>query len=252
MIRGDSPWLLPLFADSLAPRTELMEWLRGFDLILGWRQGKGKVSLEKSHFFYYQAEMPESISRFFFRRTVEVLGEDQFAKFSFEECARLPSSRAQKKGHELINKAGPKVRFVVVHPGSGGEKKCWAAQNFLEMIERLGQNKVAGALVTGEAEKRMEALIEKTALPPGWSWLRCPSLVLLSSLLQEADLYLGNDSGITHLAGACGTEAVALFRKELVRAWQPYGLVRLISAPSLEEISIDCVWKTVSRRLHLS
>ncbi len=241
VISEDSPRLLPFFSGSSLPGEEFMEWLRGFDLIVGWMQGKGNDGFGKNHFIYYQPEITESISRFFFRRTLEALGEDRSADFSFGECARLPLCPAQKKG-----------KFVVVHPGSGSEKKCWPVQNFLEIVGRLSQKGIKGALVTGEAEERMEALIEKTALPQGWSCLRSPSLVPLAGLLQEADLYLGNDSGITHLAAACGTEGVALFREEFVSAWRPYGRVHLLSAASLEEISVDSVWETISRLLDLS
>jgi ADP-heptose:LPS heptosyltransferase len=234
VIRGDSSRLLPLFAGSVAPGKELVEWLRGFDLIVGWTHGQRKDVFGECRLIYYQPEMPESISRFFFRKTSEALGEGQSIDFSFEECAKLPLSPAQKKG-----------KFVVVHPGSGSEKKCWPMRNFLEIVGRLGQKGVKGALITGEAEIRMEALIKKTALPPGWSWLCSPSLISLSNLLQEADLYLGNDSGITHLAAACGTEVVALFRNEFITAWRPYGRVHLLSAASLEEISIDSVWEKI-------
>jgi ADP-heptose:LPS heptosyltransferase len=260
VMREDSPWLLPLFSDSPVPGEELAMWLRGYDLIMGWMHGQKKDALEKAvtatsisgecRFFYYQPEWPEPISQFFFRQTSEALRKDASGSFSFKECAKLPLSPAQKKERELI-KEEPERKFVVVHPGSGSEKKCWAARNFLEIIERLTAKKVKGALVTGEAEKRMDILIEKTALPPGWTWLRSPSLIALSNLLQEADLYLGNDSGITHLAAACGTEAVAVFRKELVTAWEPYGRIHLLSADSLEEISVESVWKTVSGLLHL-
>lgn len=245
VIRGDSPRLSPLFSGSAAPGEKLTEWLGGFDLIMGWMHGEMNNTLEKGltsaalpglcQFVYYQPEKPEQISRFFFRKTLEALGQDPAGGSTFEECAKLPLNRARKKG----------LKLVVIHPGSGSERKCWPLGNFLEVINRLGQKEFKGALVTGEAEKRMESLVEKTALPPGWVWLRSPSLSMLSGLLQEADLYLGNDSGITHLAAASGTESVALFREELVTTWRPYGRVHLLSAATLEEINVESVWKTI-------
>ncbi len=251
IIRSDSPRLLPLFSDSGAPVDNLNEWLGQFDLIMGWMHGERDNALEnrltaaappgRCRFFYYQPEMPEQISRFFFRKTLESLGQDSQAGRGFEKCGLLPLDPRRAKGRKL----------VVVHPGSGSERKIWPLGNFLEVINRLGQKEFKGALVTGEAEKRMEALIEKTALPLGWTWLRSPSLSMLSGLLQEADLYLGNDSGITHLAAALGTESVALFRNDLVAPWRPYGRAILLSAPTLEEISIESVWKTISGLLRL-
>lgn len=251
VVRWDSPRLLPLFSEPAAADENLTGWLGGFDLIIGWMHGERNSALEnrltsaahpgECRFFYYQPETPEQISRFYFRKTSEFLGQVPSGSCTFEKCAMLPLGRGREKGRKL----------VVVHPGSGSERKCWPVGNFLEVINRLGQKEFKGALVTGEAEKRMMALIERTALPPGWTWLRSPSLSVLSGLLQEADLYLGNDSGITHLAAALGTESVALFREDLVIPWKPYGSVILLSAAKLEEISIESVWKTIAGLLHL-
>jgi heptosyltransferase-3 len=254
VVRGDSPRLLPLFAGPSVPQKEMKEWLNGFDLVAGWMQEKSGGALEKSvaatsisgerRFFYYPPESPDEISQFFFRQTSRALAENRPSEFSFDECAQLPPSPVLDNGPGLIKRERGR-KFVVVHPGSGSEKKCWPVQNFLEIIARLGQKGAGGVIVTGQAEERMEALIKGTSLPRRWSWLRSPSLVALSALLQEADLYLGNDSGITHLAAACGTEVVALLREDLVTAWRPYGRARLLSARSLEEISVDSVWELI-------
>ena len=261
LIRGDSLTLLPLFSSSAAPATELTEWLRGYDLVMGWMHGEKKDALEKGlaaasipgevSIFYYPAQSSEQISRFFFHQTSEALIKRQPSSFTFEECAQLPPTPLKMEGGRRI-KEKPEGKFVIIHPGSGSEKKRWPLQRFLEIGERLGQKGIKGAVVTGEGELRITALIEKTSLPPGWSWLHSPSLHTLSGLLQETDLYLGNDSGITHLAAVCGTEIVALFREEFVPAWLPYGRVHLLSAGSLGEISVEAVWKTVLGALRLS
>jgi ADP-heptose:LPS heptosyltransferase len=261
LIREDSLTLLPLLSSSAAPAAELSEWLGGFDLIMGWMHGGKKDTLEESlaaasipgevRIFYYPARSSEQISRFFFHQTSEALIKRQPSSFTFEECAQLPPAPLKMEGGRQT-KDKPEGKFVIMHPGSGSEKKCWPLHRFLEIGERLGEKEIKGALVTGETEIKIKALIERTSLPPGWSWLHFPSLHTLSGLLQETDLYLGNDSGITHLAAACGTEIVALFRKEFVPAWLPYGRVHLLSAGSLEEISVEAVWKTVLGALRLS
>ena len=103
--------------------------------------------------------------------------------------------------------------------------------------------------MTGEAEEKMEPVLEKTTLPPKWAWVRRPNLLVLAALLSEAGLYLGNDSGVSHLAAACGTEVIALFRRDFVIAWEPLGRVHLHIADSLSEISLESVWKTVASNL---
>jgi ADP-heptose:LPS heptosyltransferase len=114
---------------------------------------------------------------------------------------------------------------------------------------RLGERGVAGSMVTGEAEERMEAELREAVLPPGWIWVRNPPLTDLASALREAALYLGNDSGVTHLAAACGAEVVALFRQDLLAAWRPLGRVHLLAASSLPEIPLDSVWESLLLRL---
>ena len=240
IITEDSRLLMPLFAEASEADTELSDWLGSFDLIMGWTHG-GKGHFSRSGFRFIQADPQESepLNRQFFRKTAETLGES--SALSIGEWARLPTGRLQK--------AEALKRTVVIHPGSGSESKRWPLSNFLKIIGRLGERAIAGALVTGEAEEKMEAELENTALPPNWIWYRRPGLSILAAILSEAKLYLGNDSGVTHLAAACGADVVALFRRDLVTAWEPLGRVHLHVAGSLDEISLQSVWESVASRL---
>jgi ADP-heptose:LPS heptosyltransferase len=94
----------------------------------------------------------------------------------------------------------------------------------------------------------MAAHLERQVLPQGWEWINQPDLEDLATNLTEAGLYLGNDSGVSHLAAACGAEVIVLFRRDLVPAWRPLGRVHVLAASSLPEISLESVWEiTVSR-----
>jgi ADP-heptose:LPS heptosyltransferase len=246
IIPEDSRRLMPLFSGAPTAETELCERLGPFDMIMGWTHGQKENSLFR--FIHAGPRESEPLSRFFFRKTAEAIGES--GALSIDEWARLPTGRLQMAdGSEGIVGGIKKKRGAVVHPGSGSESKRWPLENFLQVIGRLEEGGVAGALVTGEAEERMEAEIEKTVLPHNWTWVRRPRLTTLASLLNEAGLYLGNDSGVTHLAAACGAEVVALFRREFASAWRPLGRVHLHIAASLGEIGLESVWKTVASRL---
>jgi ADP-heptose:LPS heptosyltransferase len=212
-------------------------------LIMAWTQGSPDDFLSKARGiqaggvrpFVIQADPGKSapLSSIFFRRTAESLGES--GSLRIEEWSWLPLTGASKDG-------GPKI---VIHPGSGSEAKRWPLRNFLKIIDELDGKKIAGALVTGEAEENMAAAIEKTGLSLNWTWIRCPSILALAKLLSAADFYLGNDSGATHLAAACGAEVVALFRSEYASAWRPLGRVKLLSAASINEISLESVRKNI-------
>ena len=192
IITEDSRLLTPLFTEAPQADTELSDWLGSFDLIMGWTHGrKGQI-----HFIQADPQESEPLNRQFFRKTAETLGES--GAQSIDEWARLPTGRLQK--------VEPLKRTVVIHPGSGSESKRWPLSNFLKIIGRLGERAIAGALVTGEAEEKMAVELENATLPPNWIWHRRPGLSILAAILSEAKLYLGNDSGVTHLAAACGAD----------------------------------------------
>jgi heptosyltransferase-3 len=240
----DSRLLTPLFLGKLEEGATLSDWLGSFDLIMGWTHGRKGPD----HFIHADPTEPGQLSRQFFRKTSEALGESSAP--SIDEWARLPIGRLKKAeaAARTVGGQGTKPN-VVVHPGSGSESKRWPLSNFLRIIAGLAERAIAGVIVTGEAEERMEAELEKTVLPKNWTWLRRPGLSTLAVLLGEAALYLGNDSGVTHLAAACGTAVIALFRRDLVTSWEPLGRVHLHIAGSLDEISFESVWKTVVSQL---
>lgn len=71
-------------------------------------------------------------------------------------------------------------------------------------------------------------------------------LITAASLLSLSGLYIGNDSGFTHLAAATGCPAIALFGPTDPEVWKPVGRrVEVIStvSRSLEEISTDAVFE---------
>jgi heptosyltransferase-3 len=113
----------------------------------------------------------------------------------------------------------------------------------------LRERGFSGILATGEAEERWEEELRKVALPAGWTWLRRPALPALARSLREAALYLGNDSGVTHLAAACGTNVIAIFRKEFETAWRPFGRTTVLSAEDVERVSLEDVVAAIGRVL---
>jgi ADP-heptose:LPS heptosyltransferase len=237
-----------LFQTEPGADGSLTNWVRGFFLALGWVQEKGSAHLEaklrslgikESHFIVADLSSRVPLSRFLFDQTAAFFGRETGPEIPFEDCACLPISAAPVD-------SGRNRKFVVVHPGSGSEGKCWPLRNFLEIIRRLSERGVAGLIVTGEAEERLKPELDGTALPPHWEWSESMPLLELASLLARASLYLGNDSGVTHLAAACGTTVVALFLKDLEVQWKPFGRTNILSADSVSEISPAIVMERIS------
>jgi ADP-heptose:LPS heptosyltransferase len=111
------------------------------------------------------------------------------------------------------------ARLVVVHPGAGGLAKRWPAAGFAEVVER-----VDAALVVhqgpadGEAVRELLARLRRPAMS-----LIDPPLPMLAGVLSLACAYIGNDSGISHLAATVGAPSLILFT-EAALPWVPWSL----------------------------
>lgn len=253
--------LAPFFYEEWLFDKGQRSWLQKFDGILGWMQKERTLKVDPSwlsshkenfRLFTYYNRSRKTISRFFFHETRQFLQEKGKKTFHFKECIHLPLCPfPEEEGKAFLGEAEliSKEKIAVIHPGSGSRRKCWPFQNFLRIIQRLHQNGMKGVLVSGPAEDWIEDEWKGSILPQGWSWLPNLHPLRLAGLLFACSFYLGNDSGVTHLAAACGTRTLALFRKDLEAIWRPYGQVSVLSGRTLEEIDIESVWHMIKEWL---
>jgi heptosyltransferase-2 len=109
--------------------------------------------------------------------------------------------------------------FLAVHPGSGAPRKNWPGALFAVLVQR-----VSGArpflLVEGPADAEAAA---PTRHLPGAIHARDLPPRVLGAVLARAGLYVGNDSGVSHLAAAWGAPVLALFGPTDPAQWAPVG-----------------------------
>jgi ADP-heptose:LPS heptosyltransferase len=118
--------------------------------------------------------------------------------------------------------------FVAIHPFSGSAKKNWPLERFRDLARRLD---LPVRWCAGPEEPLDDAQ-------------RFDNLYALACWLRSARLYIGNDSGITHLAAAVGTPVLALFGPTDPAIWAPRGEHVSIVATArpgqaMEGISVD-------------
>jgi heptosyltransferase-2 len=111
---------------------------------------------------------------------------------------------------------------LVLHPGSGSERKNWPEKNWAELLELLVRETALHLLlVGGEAEgDRLQRLA--AALPPERTRVaQSLPLAELAVLLQNSHAFVGHDSGITHLAAALGLPGLVLWGESNAAIWRP-------------------------------
>ena len=133
-------------------------------------------------------------------------------------------------------------RFVAVHPGSGSASKNWPLDRFTEVAERLSRG-APFLLCVGPAElERGLAAGAPRAAVVARAW----PVRVLGAALSRASLYLGNDSGVSHLAAAAGAPTLALFGPTDPRLWSPVGrVVRTLRGPDArpQSVAAEEVWR---------
>jgi heptosyltransferase-2 len=158
------------------------------------------------------------------------------------------SGDTRAAGRQRLRGLGFSGRPVVVHPGSGSPAKNWPTERFAEIIRRwqaAGREVVA---VSGEADTAVFAALAREL--PDLAVLSGLGLVALAATLAECAAFLGNDSGITHLAAAVGLPVVALFGPSDPDTWAPRGRggVQVLRAPEgeLERLTVAAVWQSLA------
>ncbi|UCG59170.1 MAG: glycosyltransferase family 9 protein [Phycisphaerales bacterium] len=131
----------------------------------------------------------------------------------------------RKKGAELLQETGCDLsgNLLVIHPGSGGLKKCCYLDNFL-IVARQAQLKgwdTVFLLGPAELDRYSHGRIED--INSVGACLTDLSLSHVVALLSCADAFIGNDSGITHLAAALGVRTFAVFGPTDPAVYAPLG-----------------------------
>jgi ADP-heptose:LPS heptosyltransferase len=103
---------------------------------------------------------------------------------------------------------------LAIHPGSGGADKNWAGMAAAAARWRARGGRTV--VIAGPAESAAAV-----AAIPGDALVRNDSLERVAAVLSSARRYLGNDSGVSHLAGALGARGVVVFGPSDPAIWRP-------------------------------
>jgi ADP-heptose:LPS heptosyltransferase len=119
-----------------------------------------------------------------------------------EKTPRLALLSDPTTGPGLSN--APQPGFIAIHPGSGSPKKNWPFGNFLSVAGYFRGSGRSIVWIKGPAESY-------SGIPEADFLFADQSLMELANLVNRCDLFIGNDSGVAHLAAALGCKTTVLF-----------------------------------------
>jgi heptosyltransferase-3 len=208
-----------LFAESSEPNEETSRFFSAFERIYSFFSGddpryrsalsaaceRGTVS-----FHPFRPDSGGHVAAGYLR----AVGEDHPLDVEIELLpGDIEAAARTLEGHRLEAK-----HFVLLMPGSGSADKNWPAENFATLATDMNTS-IQAATIMGPAE----AELEKFFLARGLLVLKDLALAEVAAIAHQALAFIGNDSGISHLAAAAGAPGVVLFGPTEPQRWRPLG-----------------------------
>ncbi|HEU4593517.1 MAG TPA: glycosyltransferase family 9 protein [Pyrinomonadaceae bacterium] len=111
--------------------------------------------------------------------------------------------------------------FALVHPAAAFDSKTWAAENFARVVEHLAARGLKAVAVAAPGETQVVNAVREHSSAPVVAFTDL-SLPEVTALAARARLFVGNDSGVAHVAAAVSTPQVVVFGSSNVAHWRPW------------------------------
>jgi ADP-heptose:LPS heptosyltransferase len=134
--------------------------------------------------------------------------------------------RHDRAAEALIPSGGP---VLAIGPAANWRGKQWRAERFAELAQRLtapdGPFPAARVAVFAAAHESGQAKPLLAAIPPGRSidLVGRTDLLTAAAALRRCAMFVGNDTGLMHIAAAAGTPTLGLFGPSPVVQYAPWG-----------------------------
>lgn len=120
---------------------------------------------------------------------------------------------------------------MVIHPGSGSVKKNWPLDRFIRLGKELKNARGPIEFLLGPVEQELFSPDAIYGIQENFPLRGFSDLTLLADYLKNARGFIGNDSGVTHLAAQLGIPTIGLFGPSNPVQWRPIGpQVRVIES----------------------
>ena len=172
-------------------------------------------------------DFSEHLSSFYINQFIEQSGLNSENTHNVSTDNLLKATKTDiMKGKQFLKETGinPEKKICVIQPGSGATNKCWHIDNFIAIAQELKTKEIKVIFLLGpvELEKFSQTKIKKLSSTAD-CFTDLPFSEVLG-LLCCAEMYIGNDSGITHLAASLGIKTYAVFGPTNPVIYKPLGL----------------------------
>jgi ADP-heptose:LPS heptosyltransferase len=215
--------------EDLSPE-ETIFW-RSYDRVVSWT-GSGNLAFEKR----MRELQPEACigawkpnrddARHVSRLFADSLGLAIPSGKALEPARISLDPKVRAEGRRWLIEHGWSERdfLIAIHPGAGSTKKRWPTARFIELAWRLAVKEKRKLLVIeGPAEPGLARQIAQT-LSTGVLFSEAAPLDLLAAVIESCHFFVGNDSGLAHLAAALDVPCLVLFGPTAPDHWAPLGL----------------------------
>lgn len=111
-------------------------------------------------------------------------------------------------------------KIALIHPATAFATKQWAPEKFARVAETLAARGFAPVAIGAPEDREiLKSLLEHASVPIASLNLSLPEV---SALAARSEIFVGNDSGIAHIAAALGTRSVVIFGSSNVAHWRPW------------------------------
>ena len=213
-----------LFVPGAAEEQRLCHFFGGYDFIYSWHASQQRefvrslqfVSHGRARVFAFRPAGPGIHQADYYVSCISDVGQ----KLPVAMIAPKPEAMAWSEDYWMQHSLQGKP-VLALAPGSGAREKNWPLTSYRRVVEWWSSQTQGAVIVfTGPVEEErggLELLLNHSIAA------RNLNLGQVAALLIRSTLYLGNDSGITHLAAAVGARTVALFGPSDVNQWAPRG-----------------------------
>ena len=185
--------------------SAVIAWLSGAPKRIGFdTEGRGLLLTKK---------VPYRNDRHEVKNYLEVLKADGI-KVEDDFLEIWTNAQEKERIIRILADAGvtPSDRIAAIHPFSAVRQRGWPLENFAELAARLEQEGNFRTLILGgPGDVEAFSLVKHLFLDSSIDLVGKCNLRDTIALLMQCSLFVGNDSGIMHIAAAAGTPLVALF-----------------------------------------